>query len=202
MKINFFKLGQTLIDEDDKVGLIPSITNLSELNDWEHENIIEGRRWALNNRILNHYEIFDVDFLLLLHKKMFGKVWKWAGELRRSDKNIGCDYTQIRVELKKLCDDAKYWQANNIYSIAQIALIFHHKLVKIHLFANGNGRHARLVCDCIIKKFSTAKNEIKKINWRTNEIDSIEELRKKYIEALRKADKGDYQELFQMFLRD
>lgn len=200
MKINFSQLGQTLIDEDDKLGLIPSINNLNDLNIWEHENIIDGRRWALNKRVLNYYEIFDIDFLLLLHKKMFGKVWKWAGELRKSDKNIGCDYTQIRVELKKLCDDSQYWIENNIYSIQQIALIFHHKLVKIHLFSNGNGRHARLVCDCIIKKYSDSKNNIKKINWRANEIDSTTELRKKYVEALRQADKGDYNELFKMFL--
>ena len=69
IKINFTEFGQTLIDEDDKLGLIPSISNLNELNSWEHENIIDGRRWAMNKRVLNHHEIFDVNFLLLLHKK-------------------------------------------------------------------------------------------------------------------------------------
>lgn len=196
MKINFVEFGQTSIDEDEKQALIPNINILEDLNIWEHENIIEARKWVLNSRVLSRYDIFDVDFLLKLHKKMFDKVWKWAGHLRASGKNIGCDPYQIRSELKNLCDDAKYWVERQTYSTEQLALVFHHRLVKIHLFANGNGRHARLVSDCIIKKFAPTK----KINWQGNGFKSGEELRKNYILALREADKGNYQSLFNLFL--
>lgn len=196
MKINFVNFGQTPIDEDEKQALIPNINNLEELNIWEHENILEARKWALNSRVLNRYDVFDADFLFKLHNKMFNKVWEWAGKLRTSGKNIGCDVYQIRSELKTLSDDAKYWLEHNIYSVEQIALVFHHRLVKIHLFPNGNGRHARLVADCIIKKFVPNK----KIDWKGRDKMSSDELRKKYILALRSADSGNYSELFKLFL--
>ncbi len=157
MKIKFIELGQTPIDDDEKQALIPNINTLEELNVWEHENIIEARKWALSPKVLSRYDIFDVDFLLKLHKKMFDKTWKWAGQLRTSDKNIGCDPNLIRIELKKLCGDARYWLDNQTYSTEQLALVFHHRLVKIHLFPNGNGRQARLVSDCIIKNLHRRK---------------------------------------------
>lgn len=193
--INFIEFGQTSIDEDEKRGLIPNLETLEELSNWEHENIVEARKWALNSRVLNQNDIFDINFLLKLHKKMFDKTWKWAGNLRVSDKNIGCDPSEIRVEVKKLCDDAKYWMTNQSYFLKQIALIFHHRLVKIHLFPNGNGRHARLVADCIISKFAPAQ----KIDWQGKNFISSCELRSKYILALKKADRGIYADLFDIF---
>jgi len=196
MKVNFVEFGQTPIDEDEKQALILSINTLKELNDFEHENIIDARKWVLNSRVLSRYNIFEVEFLLKLHQKMFDKVWKLAGKLRTSGKNIGCDPYQIRTELKNLCDDANYWLEHKTYPIEQLALVFHHRLVKIHLFANGNGRHARLVSDCIIKKFAPEQ----KINWQGNNFKSAEELRRNYILALRKADGGNYTELFNLFL--
>lgn len=196
MKINFVEFGQTPIDEDEKQALIPSISTMSELNVWEHENILDGRKWALNLRVLSRYDVFDVEFLLRLHEKMFGKVWKWAGKLRTSGKNIGCDPYQIRIELKTLCDDARYWFESKTYSIEQLALVFHHRLVKIHLFPNGNGRHARLVSDCIVRRFAPEK----KIDWQGRDKMSSDELRKNYIFALRSADRGNYSELFKLFL--
>lgn len=197
MKINFIKEGQTPIDEDEKFALIPNISTLEDLNLWEHENIIEAKKWLLNPRILGRYDIFALEFLLKLHEKMFNKTWKWAGTLRITDKNIGCDPTKIRTELKILYDDAEFWLENNSYSIKQLALVFHHRLVKIHLFPNGNGRHARLVADCIIQKLSREDNN--KINWQGKKHMSVDNLRKKYVLALRKADIGNYDELFDLF---
>ena len=196
MKINFVEFGQTPIDDNEKQALIPSLNTLEELNVCEHENIIEARKWALNPRVIGRYDVFDVNFLLKLHEKMLDKTWKWAGQLRTSGKNIGCDPYQIRTELKTLCDDANYWIEHQTYSVEQLALVFHHQLVKIHLFPNGNGRHARLVSDCIIKKYAPAK----KIDWQGKNFRSSEELRKNYILSLRKADSGSYLELFDLFL--
>lgn len=94
MKINFVEFGQTPIDDDEKQALIPSLNTLEDLNVWEHENIIEARKWALNSRILNRYDVFGVEFLLKLHEKMFGKVWKWAGQLRLAAKTLAAILTR------------------------------------------------------------------------------------------------------------
>jgi Fic-DOC domain mobile mystery protein B len=127
---------------------------------------------------------------------MFNKTWKWAGSLRKTNKNIGCDYHQIPIQLKTLNDDAEFWLKNSTYFIDQLALVYHHRLVKIHLFPNGNGRHARMVADSIIKKYKSENN----IKWEGNQNLPQEALRKKYIEALQKADIGNYELLFKLFL--
>ena len=154
--INYYhQAGQNPIDEEEKLALIPSLSNLEELNNWEQENIIDARKWVLSNAVLNRNDLFDIKFLNKLHQKMFSQTWKWAGKLRKSNKNIGCDYHQILIHLKTLNDDAKFWLKNSTYSIDQLALAYHHRLVKIHLFPNGNGRHSLLVADCIIKKYKS-----------------------------------------------
>ena len=201
MKISFFKEGQTPINEDEIQDLIPNLFSLEDLNSFEAANISDARIWCLNNRILNDNNLFSLDFAIKLHKKMFNQTWKWAGNLRKSDKNIGCDSHLIREEYKKLQDDVTFWLENNKYSHKELAVIFHHRIVKIHLFPNGNGRHARLIADCIIKKY---KGE--KINWlkidlfQQNQEEKIKKLRKDYILALRKADNLDYSGLFQILL--
>ena len=199
-KIKFAIFGQTPIDEDEKLALIPDIDTLEDLNVFEQENIIEAQKWIDGSRVIKSSEVFDLDFLTKLHKKMFGRVWEWAGSMRRTNKNIGCDFHQIRIELKKLNDDIKFWLEKGVYSTKQIALVFHHRLVKIHIFPNGNGRHARLAADCIVKKLNVAE----KIDWEGKNSEgkrfkSTEELRKHYIQALQSADKADYRKLFELF---
>ena len=199
-KIRFDSFGQTPIDEDEKLGLIPELETLEDLNIFEQENIIEAQKWINNSRIISSSDVFELDFLLKLHKKMFDQTWKWAGALRKSNKNIGCDFHQIRIELKKLSDDVKFWLDKKTYASKEIALVFHHRLVKIHLFPNGNGRHARLAADCVVKKLDPTK----KINWdgrgfEGKKFKSIDELRKNYIQALQAADKANYRYLFELF---
>ena len=194
-QISYSAFGQTSIDEDEKLALIPNLTRLEDINNFEHENIVEARKWALTNRTLKNSDLFDEGFLLNLHQKMFDKTWKWAGQYRRSNKNIGCDAYEIRSELRKLKGDIDYWLKNNTYSFKELSLVFHHRLVKIHLFSNGNGRHARLASDCLLKKYSPKE----KIDWLGKNFSSVEVLRKDYIKALRKADFGDYSALFKLF---
>ncbi len=199
-KIIFASFGQTPIDEDEKLGLIPDLDTLEDLNVFEQENIIEAQKWISGVRVVNSSDVFDLDFAIKLHKKMFDKTWKWAGTLRKSNKNIGCDFHKIRIEFKELSDDVKFWLEQKTYSPKQIALVFHHRLVKIHLFPNGNGRHARLAADCVIKKIDPAN----KIDWegsnaKGEKFESIADLRKNYIRALHAADKSDYRQLFKLF---
>lgn len=184
-------IGQTPIDEEEKLGLIPAIITRADLNQSEQENIIEARQWLMNSNILSRNDIFKEEFLLNLHKKMFQYVWKWAGSIRKSNKNIGVEYYEIPLHLRHLLEDIKFWLENSSYALTDLAIIFHHRLVKIHLFPNGNGRHARLMADAIITKYNGQK-----LNWGSNS-DLIEpdKIRKRYIAALREADQGNYQSI-------
>jgi Fic-DOC domain mobile mystery protein B len=178
--------GQTPLDEEEKLDLIPSILTREDLDKFEQENILEARKWAMQK--LSH-DIFTEKFLLNLHKRMYGYVWKWAGKYRNSNKNIGVEYYLIPIELRKLIDDTHYWLTHQTYTPTELAIIFHHRLVKIHLFPNGNGRHARLCADIIITQYGSNK-----LTWGGNaNFTKPDEIRKRYIAALREADNSNYQ---------
>jgi len=117
---------------------------------------------------------------------MDGDVWKWAGEFRKTDKNIGINWTQVGVELKKLLDDTKFWIENKTFQAEEIAIRFKHRIVSIHCFPNGNGRHSRMMADIIME--SIFGKEI--FSWHQSNMVKANETRKEYIKALRKADNG------------
>jgi len=189
----FYKEGQTPLDDLEKKDLLLSIIDHKELDIFEQENILEAHDWIMKNSVLSKQDIFTEEFLLKLHKKMYRHVWKWAGKYRKTNKNIGVEYFEIPIELHKLLEDTKYWLKNKTYTINELAVIFHHRLVKIHLFSNGNGRHARLCADVIIAKCNGDK-----LTWSSNNIDlnKVSDLRKAYISALKEADQGNYNPLF------
>ena len=132
-------------------------------------------------------KILTERFIKSLHKKMFGDVWKWAGTFRKVDKNIGIHWTRISTALKYLIDDAKFWIENETYSPEEIAIRFKHRIVAIHCFSNGNGRHSRVMAD-IIMEFIFDKEVF---NWKQSNLVKIDEIRKIYIVALKKADHGN-----------
>ena len=142
--------GATSLDPDEAEGLrLTHISTREELNIFEAENIRASMEWAWRMR---RKDIVGESFMRLLHKKMFGKAWKWAGEYRTSNKNIGVSREMIGIELRHLCDDVNYWMAHETYLPDEIAARFHHRLVAIHPFANGNGRHARMMADLLLEK--------------------------------------------------
>ncbi|WP_237022512.1 mobile mystery protein B [Herbaspirillum frisingense] len=131
--------GQTPLDPDEKSGLIPAhLTTKAELNDWEQENILQAVRWLKRGRAA---EVLSEGFCRTLHKQMLGKTWSWAGTFRRSDKNIGCDWRQVGLRLDQLFGNTRWWIENATFPVDEIAARFHHQLVSIHPFPNGNGRH-------------------------------------------------------------
>jgi Fic-DOC domain mobile mystery protein B len=138
-------------------------------------------------------DLLDEHFLRELHKRMFGKVWKWAGEFRRSGKNIGVEWTRIAVDLRILLEDVKFWIDNNAYPAEEIACRFHHRLVYIHLFPNGNGRHARIMTDLLLEK----QFKMKPFSWGSNELTTENKVRKAYIKALKAADENKYRLLLE-----
>lgn len=175
--------GATPLDADELSSLIPGhITTQGELNEWEQLNIAQGESWARRQR----KEILNEAFVRQLHKQMFGETWKWAGEFRKSDKNIGVDWLTIGVELKKLLDDAHYQVEHASYPPDEIAVRFHHRLVAIHPFPNGNGRHARLMADLLVERLGQPR-----FTWGSRSLVDANETRQRYIAALQAADAHD-----------
>lgn len=190
LKIEYIN-GQTPLDEDEKEGLlIKTISNRGELDEFEQANIQQAIEWTLKNKFTKD-QILTEEFLLLVHKKMLSEVWKWAGTKRKSNKNIGVDKFQISTELKTLLDDCKYWIENNTYKQDEIVIRFSHRLVKIHLFPNGNGRHSRLIADIMIAKIFNKPV----FTWGRSDLSKNGSVRKEYLEAIYSADKGDIQSL-------
>jgi Fic-DOC domain mobile mystery protein B len=184
--------GATPLDPNESDGLIPDyITTQGELNLLERANIIQASDWAQRRQ---KDEVLNVTFLLELHRRMFGEVWRWAGKARKTDKNIGAPHVQIFTGLAVLLDDVKYWVANSTFSWDEIGARFHHRLVAIHIFPNGNGRHSRLMTDLLL-----TRNAQQPFSWgqqtSPNELDKVGDLRTRYIEALKQADKGNYEPL-------
>lgn len=179
--------GQTPLDEEEKEGLkIKSITTQGELDQFEQLNIESAIEWIIRSN-LKAENILTEKLIKDLHKKMFGDVWKWAGQFRKTDKNIGVKWTRIGIELKNLMDDTIYWIDNNTYVPVEIAIRFKHRIVAIHCFPNGNGRHSRLMADVIIE--SIFGKEV--FSWQTSNMIKADKTRKEYIAALRQADIGN-----------
>lgn len=179
--------GQTPLSEEEKDGLlIKSITTHAELNELEQLNIEQAIKWILESK-LNKNKILTEYFIKTLHKRMLGNVWAWAGEFRKSEKNIGVKWINIGVDLKILLEDTRFWIENNTYSQDEIAIRFKHRLVNIHCFPNGNGRHSRIMADIIIE--SIFKNKV--FTWNNSNMVKADETRKNYINAIREGDKGN-----------
>lgn len=144
--------GQTPLDEDEIDGLlIPSISNRGELDEFEQQNIEEAVQWSITRNI-KPQTVLSESFVKEVHKRMFNQVWRWAGDFRRTNKNLGVDKWQIATELNKLLQDTIFWVENDTYPADEIAVRFKHRIVSIHCFANGNGRHSRLMADIIVDK--------------------------------------------------
>jgi len=179
--------GQTPLDPDEKAGLIPEhLATKGDLNDWEQENILRAVRWLKRMR---SPDVLSEGFCRTLHAKMFDLTWSWAGTFRKSDKSIGCDWTQVAVRLNTLFGNVRWWVDNATFPPDEIAARFHRDLVWIHPFPNGNGRHSRMMADALLRSLGQpAFTWGSSSNWAaTNDV------RARYLASLRAADQGDHQ---------
>ncbi len=183
--------GQTPLEEEEKEELlISSITTRRELDEFEQFNITQAVEWTLSRK-------FDIDYVLSewfvreLHRRMFNDVWGWAGTFRKSNKNIGVDKTQIAVSLNQLLENVRYWIKHSIYPNDDIAIRACHQIVSIHCFANGNGRHSRLMADVIIAHIFHEPL----FTWGLSNLTEHSETRKIYISAIHEADNGNIKPL-------
>ena len=183
--------GATPIDLDEAEGLkLSHITTHAELDRWEQDNILEALDWLESTRPKN---ILRESFIRKLHQKMFGNIGKWAGQFRHSDKNIGGSWHQVPVALKNLCDDALLWVETKETPADEIAARFHHRLVLIHPFPNGNGRHARLMADILLENVLDST----RFTWGSQCLSAPSDVRSYYIAALHAADRFDVQPLIE-----
>ena len=175
----------TPIDLDEEEGLLLThITTQGDLDRWEHDNILKALAWIEETKPT---DILNEQFIKQLHKRMFGNVWKWAGQFRKSDKNIGVSWPEIPTSLKNLCDDVPVWIDAESESPEEMAVRFHHRLVSIHPFPNGNGRHARLMADIFLENVLGGSS----FTWGKQDLSRPSEFRSRYIKALQEADAGN-----------
>lgn len=179
--------GATPIDVDEAAGLIPQhITTQKQLNEWEQSNILTAENWLTNKRFRIE-EVVTIEFVKQAHIKMFDKTWRWAGHFRNTNKNIGVDWLKISIELRNLLDDIQYQIKHETYDKDELAIRFHHRLVAIHPFPNGNGRHARMMADILLLSLGSNR-----FTWGSKNLTGASKVRTNYISALRAADTFDY----------
>jgi Fic-DOC domain mobile mystery protein B len=150
--------GNTPIRQEDAEQLIPRISTMGELNEYEALNILEAREWAFSSRTMTSTDPLEESYVRTLHSKMFDHVWKWAGKYRTNELSIGCDPAEIMQRIPQLLANTRYWLEHKTFPIDECLIRFHHQLVsKIHPFANGNGRHARMTTDVVAVKLEQSE---------------------------------------------
>lgn len=175
--------GNTPLTPDELAGLKPSLSTKGELDQFERANILEANRWAFSARVLKREDPFIEPYLRRLHGKMFDQTWGWAGRYRKTDKNLGVPFHQIMNKIAAVLGDTHYWLENRTFDIDEIAVRYHHRLVQIHPFPNGNGRHARLLADVIV-----AKRGRERFTWGQRELIETGAARAEYLRCLKMAD--------------
>ena len=185
--------GATELTPDELRGLkVPGITTHDELNEVEAVNIEQGLLW-LDRRpktfnLLTDYSAKEV------HLRLFGDVWRWAGEYRLTEKNIGVSVWLVSTEMRYCLDDAKIWIDREVYPLPELLARIHHRLVQIHPFPNGNGRWSRIMTDELLRGIDADQF----INWSKDGSLQTENLhRQRYIDALRAADQHDFDPLIE-----
>lgn len=180
----------TPLEPEEREGLLQTwITHRSDLNEAEQENIVKGAAWARSRRQRNA-DILNEGFARSLHRRMFGDVWQWAGTFRQTERNIGIEAHRIPNDIGMMFDDVRHWVDHETFPPDEIAVRLHHRLVAIHPFPNGNGRHARLMADLLIERLGGQP-----FTWGGGSLHDIGELRRQYIDALRAADNHDIEPL-------
>lgn len=180
--------GQTPLDEEEIGGLlIHSIATRGELDEFEQQNIEDAIQWSIVHKA-SEQTIFTEEYLCAVHRRMFSKVWRWAGAFRTTNKNLGEDRLQVSIQTKNLLDDVRDWHENKTYSPDETAMRFKHRIVSIQCFANGNESHSRLIADIIVSKIY----KLPVFTWGARTIRDDAERRKLYLQALKSADYGGY----------
>lgn len=185
-----YEAGQSHLDKEELEGL-----KLSGIKDWkeiiahESKSISKTITWTEKNQFSTE-KIFSELFIREIHKRMFGDVWSWAGKYRLSNKTMGVEKTLISKELKQLFNNIKFWIESESYDPDEITIRFIHRLMQIQCFPDGNARHAKLMADIVIEH--VFNGDI--FTWGES-LNNPKLQREKFLDALKKADKGKMEDL-------
>lgn len=180
--------GATPLEEDEAEGLIPThIDTTSQLNEWEQANILQAEGWLFNRK---RSDILTEGFVRRLHREMFKNTWKWAGTYRHTEKNIGVSPHSIISSVRNAIDDARYWLKEGTYPMNEAAVRLHHRMVAIHPFPNGNGRHTRMLADALLYTRGQPR-----LSWGRSDLFHDGNTRATYLRSLKEADKGNFDSL-------
>lgn len=187
---------------EDVSGLIPDISTRGELNDAETLNIVNAVEW-LESRQAG--DPFTVRFYRNLHTRMYEEVWAWAGKLRSetgdrlrppfsTPDQVPQDLGRVAMEF-----NSEWESLTEKTHIIPFIARYHHALVVVHPFNNGNGRWSRLAADAVVQRLAGQPP----LHWATDDstlvVDSVE--RNEYLAALRDADEGDHSTLISYLYR-
>jgi Fic-DOC domain mobile mystery protein B len=179
--------GNTPIRPDEAEQLVPSISTIGELNEYEALNILQARKWAFDSRTMRSTDPLEEPYVRDLHHRMFDNVWKWAGNYRQTERNVGCDPNEIVQRIPQLLANTRYWLENKTFSTDEALLRFHHQLTRIHPFANGNGRHARMIADVVAVNYGRTE-----FSWGAGkDLVAQGDARTRYLAALRTLDANE-----------
>lgn len=177
----------TPLAPEERDGLIPShVTLRSELNELEQENIVLADTWVFQRK----RAVLDEPFGRGLHRRMFNQVWRWAGRYRKTNKNIGVDHWLIEPRLREALDNTRYQIERESFAPDEIAARFHHALVFVHPFSNGNGRWGRLMADVLAVTLSRPR-----FSWGRSTLRDADTTRRAYVAALRAADDHRFEDI-------
>ena len=180
--------GATPFDADEAQGLIPThIDTTSQLNEWEQLNILQAEGWLFSRK---RADVLTEAFVRRLHREMFSETWEWAGKYRTTQKNIGVPAYAIMSSVKDTIDNARHWILYETYGLSEAAVRLHHRMVAIHPFPNGNGRHTRMLADALLYA-----HDAPKLTWGRASLYQDGEVRAAYLRALREADSGSFASL-------
>lgn len=182
--------GSTPLTLDDLAGLLPTwLATQRDLNEAEQVNIERAVRWAFTGRrpVKDVADLLSVTFSAELHKRMFGDVWRWAGQHRTVQTNIGVNAHLISSSMQQTFDDARFWTEHGTYAVDEIAVRLHHRLVAIHPYPNGNGRQTRMFADMYLDVLGESR-----LTWGgSGDLDHRTPQRDIYLAALQSADAHD-----------
>lgn len=139
-------------------------------------------------KIVDGDSVFSSKDILSLHALVLRSIEDdYAGRLRNGAVRIsGANFVAPNAsKVSELLDELIVFVVENPLNlnIIEMATVFHHKLVYIHPFFDGNGRTVRLAMNLILMRQGFPPAIILKND------------RKKYYDALNQANKGNYQKL-------
>lgn len=186
--------GATPIDDISGLKLDTSrVYTLDDIYTFEAKNIRKATIKYLIERPSKKLAPFTFEWMLKLHKEMFGDVWDWAGKLRQVELSIGVKAYMVSSELKKLVDDLAFWDEHKSFDVVETAARIHHRAVQIHPFKNGNGRWSRMIANIYL-----LQNGLAPTKWQEDLLSKENPHRDEYIQALKLADNGDYSKLIKL----